>query len=251
MNSSSQGPQDNLSGARVLDSNASNRFTVLVANAKGGCGKTTLATNLASAWAQRGRNVTLLDLDPQQSAGLWAKQRLANGGRLIAPMALPKDRPVTSGTLMSATRNSGDFLVIDSPAGLDGQALDACLRMAQVVLIPVLPSPIDIRAVTRFMQTVMLSPNYRRRPRRLAVIANRARQRTRMYAQLERFLNSLKVPFLTTLRDTQLYVQAVDRGLGVMELEESRAKQDQQDWQSIIEWLEVQKHLIRAMPGFL
>ena len=72
-----------------------------------------------------------------------------------------------------------------------------------------------------------------------------------MYAQLERFLNSLKVPFLTTLRDTQLYVQAVDRGLGVMELEESRAQQDQQDWQSIIEWLEVQKHLIRAMPGFL
>lgn len=241
--------EGSLSSARVVPHPSASRFTVLIANAKGGCGKTTLATNLASAWASTGRPVTLLDLDPQQSAGGWIKQRNDNGAAPIHSLALNKQQGTGLGALTALLRDSQDFLVIDSPAGLDGPMLDACLRLAQVVLVPVLPSPIDTRAVTRFMQSVMLSPSYRRQPRRMAVVANRARERTRMYAQLRLFLNSLKVPFLASLRDTQLYVQAVDQGLGIMELNEQRAEPDQEDWQTIIEWLDIQKHLMRAMPG--
>lgn len=114
--------------------------------------------------------------------------------------------------------------------------------------MPVLPSPIDIRAATRFMQSVMLSPANRRRPKRLAVIANRARERTRMYGKLELFLHSLKIPFLTTLRDTQLYVRAAGDGCGVLDLHEAD-QQDRDAWRTIIEWLEIQRHLTRTLPG--
>ena len=114
----------------------------------------------------------------------------------------------------------------------------------------VLPSPIDIRATTRFLQTVMLAPSYRRRPRRLAVIANRSRTRTRMYESLRQFLASLKIPYLVTLRDTQLYVQAMSNGEGVLDAAVSRHLDDQQHWRRIGEWLEVQRHLIQTMPGF-
>ncbi len=242
--------QEGVSAPRVVADPASGKFAVLVANAKGGCGKTTLSTNLASYYASKGQPVTLLDLDPQQSSTLWLRQRLQQGHRHIQGQTLAIDSHFNAGKLHAIMRDADPMLVIDSPAGLNGAALDAVLRTAQVVLVPVLPSPIDIRAATRFLQAVMLSPAYRRRPRRLAVIANRARERTRMYAQLQSFLNSLKIPFLTTLRDTQLYVQATGMGVGIAEIDASQAEADQEHWRRVVEWIEVQKHLIRAMPGW-
>jgi len=241
---------EGVSAPRVVSTDVSDRFAVLVANAKGGCGKTTLSTNLASYYASQGQAVTLLDLDPQQSSTLWLRQRLQQGHSHIRGQSLAVDARFNAGKLQAVMRDSDPMLVIDSPAGLNGPALDAALRAAQVVLVPVLPSPIDIRAATRFLQAVMLSPAYRRRPRRLAVIANRARERTRMYAQLQTFLNSLKIPFLTTLRDTQLYVQATGLGVGIAEIDDSQARADQEHWRRVVEWIEVQKHLIRALPGW-
>lgn len=240
-----------VSRARVVQDPARNRFVVLVANAKGGCGKTTLSTNLAASYARQAQEVSLLDMDPQQSAWQWLAQRQKGARPAIQGLTVPISRDFNPGRLQGAIRDSRDYLVIDSPAGLEGPALDTLLRAAQVVLVPVLPSPIDIRAATRFLQTVMLSPAYRQRPRRLAVIANRARERTRMYAQLQAFLNTLKIPFLATLRDTQLYVQATGLGIGVSEIDDTVASGDRADWQRIIEWLEVQRHLIRTLPGFV
>jgi chromosome partitioning protein len=242
-------PQDDvLTSARPAADRAGQRFVILLANAKGGCGKTTLSTSLASYYAGRGRDVTLLDLDPQQSASQWCRQRQQGGHDDIRLLSLPLDSRFHAGKLQSSLREAGELLIIDSPAGLDGSALDALLNISRVVLVPVLPSPIDIRAATRFMQAVMLSPANRRRPKRLAVIANRARERTRMYTKLELFLGSLKIPFLATLRDTQLYVRAAGDGCGVLDLHEAD-QQDREAWRTIIEWLEVQRHLSRAIPG--
>ena len=239
-----------VSAARVIPDRARERFVVLVANAKGGCGKTTLSTNLASSYAARGQSVSMLDMDPQQSAHQWLRLRQHSGRDDIHGLCAPIGRDFNPGRLHSAIRDSRDYLVIDSPAGLDGAALDALLRTAQVVLVPVLPSPIDIRAATRFLQAVMLSPAYRRRPRRLAVVANRARERTRTYAQLQAFLRSLKIPFLATLRDTQAYVQATGKGIGITETDTPATAVDREHWQRVMEWLEVQRHLVRALPGF-
>lgn len=242
-------PQDETLGpARTVADRNGQRFVILLANAKGGCGKTTLSTSLASYYASRGRAVTLLDLDPQQSATQWHRQRSEGDKAPIRLITLPVDRHFHAGRLHGPLREADDLLIIDSPAGLDGAALDALLNLARVVLVPVLPSPIDIRAATRFLQSVMLAPANRRRPKRLAVIANRARERTRMYARLELFLNSLKIPFLATLRDTQLYVRAAGDGCGILDLDEAE-QQDRDAWRQVIEWLEIQRHLSRTLPG--
>ncbi|MDX1804691.1 MAG: ParA family protein [Alcanivorax sp.] len=223
------------------------RMVILVANSKGGCGKTTVATNLACYFAALGRPVTLLDLDPQQSSLQWLKLRQHHD---IHPLAWPAGESLSLGRLQQRLEQAGELVIIDSPAGLNPHQLDHLLRLSQVVLVPVLPSPIDIRATTRFMQSLMLTPSYRRRPRRLAVIANRARTRTRMYESLRQFLASLKIPYLVTLRDTQVYVQAMANGEGVMDATVSRHLDDLKHWRIIGEWLEVQRHLIRTMPGF-
>ncbi|PKM22641.1 MAG: ParA family protein [Gammaproteobacteria bacterium HGW-Gammaproteobacteria-14] len=234
--------------ARTVTDRGRQHFVVLVANAKGGCGKTTLSTSLASYYASQGRSVTLLDLDPQQSSSQWWRQRTQQGYPAIDLQTVPLDGHFHAGRLQASLREARDMVIIDSPAGLSGPALDALLNISKVVLVPVLPSPIDIRAATRFLQAVMLSPVSRRRPRRLAVIANRARERTRMYGQLEVFLNSLKIPFLTTLRDTQLYVQASGEGCGILDLPDI-PPQDRDSWRRVMEWLEVQRHLTRTLPG--
>lgn len=225
------------------------RFVVLVANAKGGCGKTTLATNLAAYLAAHGQSVSLLDLDPLQSAESWLRRRQALGRHDIHALSLKLDRHTTYSRLNDVVSQARSYLIIDSPGGLDGPTLDHVLRVSQVVLVPVLPSPIDIRAATRFLQAVMLSPCYRQRPRRLAVIANRTRARTRMYEQLRQFLTSLKIPYLATLRDTQLYMQAAGEGSGIIDMPAQRAAEDVEHWRGIAEWLEVQRHLLRAVPG--
>lgn len=239
-----------ISPPRVLRGASGQRFTILVANAKGGCGKTTLSTNLASRYARRGRPVSLLDLDPQQSAGTWLNLRRQSGLDDIHGLSLPIGGGFSRGKLATTLRTARPCLIIDSPAGLEGEALDALLSVSQVVLVPVLPSPLDIRAATRFLQTLMLTRSYRMRPRRLAVVANRTRQRTVMFSQLERFLASLKIPYLVSLRDTQLYVHAAGEGKGLAELDNERTEAHLAQWQQLEEWLEIQRQLIRSMPGF-
>tara|TARA_A100001391_G_scaffold184201_1_gene151899 strand:- start:49949 stop:50698 length:750 start_codon:yes stop_codon:yes gene_type:complete len=235
------------SSARRVARQDARRLVILIANSKGGCGKTTLATNLAAYFSLSGQDVTLLDLDPQQSATQWV--RLRQDPRVEA-LGWPTDEPVSLGRLQDQLQRARDVVVIDSPAGMDRHTLDHLLRVAQVVLIPVLPSPIDIRATTRFVQNVMLAPSYQRRPRRLAVIANRARTRTRMYEALRQFLASLKIPYLVTLRDTQHYVQSMADGGSMLDPSGQRHLDDQRHWRLIGEWLEVQRHLIRSLPGF-
>lgn len=238
-----------ISASRTVGTRTPDRFTVLVANAKGGCGKTTVSTNLASYYAGRGHRVSLLDLDPQESTRVWLDQRQEGNAANIDAMRLAVDEHFSRSKLMQQVERAHSRLIIDSPAGLSGEALEAVLSVSQVVLVPVLPSPIDIRAATRFLQTLMLTRSHQRRPRRLAVLANRSRERTLMFARLEKFLQSLKIPYLASLRDTQMYVHAADQGKGIMELELPRVDPDLADWNRVVEWLEVQRQLIRTLPG--
>lgn len=237
-----------ISPARVRQVTAGARFVVLVANAKGGCGKTTLATNLASFYAHRGLSVTLLDLDQQQSARTWLNLRHQSGLDDIQPLSLPFQGEPRRADLAATLGEAGPLVIIDTPAGLGAPAMEHLIAVSQVVLVPVLPSPIDIRAATRFLQTLMLTRAYQKRPRRLAVIANRTRERTLMFDQLERFLRKLKIPYLASLRDTQLHSHAASEGKGLAELNQSRARHYSKDWVPIVEWLEIQRQLMRTMP---
>jgi chromosome partitioning protein len=221
--------------ARVVGYTAPIR--VMVANAKGGCGKTTLATNLASYFANQ-HQTALIDYDPQASAMDWLKVRSPYLPNIEGVAAFKKHQPhLSTRTWSLRVAANTSRVVIDTPAGLHGNVLSDMIQHADVLLIPVIPSAIDIRAATSFIRDVMLSRPYRINPRPLAVVANRVRKNTLIYAKLERFLNSLQIPFVTSLRDTQFYVRASEHGLGIVDLEDARER-DGQDWSPLLDWLD-------------
>ena len=203
---------------------------VMVLNAKGGCGKSTLATNIAVFFARDGLEVCIADYDPQRSSLDWLAQR-------------PADLPAVSGVaayedgLRTVPRNT-EILVIDAPARVHGTELNELVRRAETIVVPVLPSSIDMKACSHFMEELLEIGKVSRKQARLAVIANRVREYTLIYEELDQFLSKLKVPYLGCLREAQNYVRAYARGMGVLELPEYLARPDWQQWQPIESWLD-------------
>ena len=132
---------------------------------------------------------------------------------------------------------------MDVPAGIHGKALKQHVKLAQSIIIPVLPSPMDIRATAKFIEELLLVGRVSRDRTRIAVVANRVREYTRIYHTLERFLASLKIPFLTSIRDTQNYIRSAEQGLGIFELQPSLVQHDIEQWQPIITWLASRKSM--------
>lgn len=221
--------------ARVTNYQAPVR--ILIANAKGGCGKTTLATNLASYLVVQGHKTSLVDYDSQGSAMDWLEAREDTMPSIHGVAAFERHNPGAN-TLSWALRVPAGTsrVVIDTPAGIHGNVLSDFIQKADIILIPVVPSAIDIRAATGFIRDVLLSYSYRKNPKPIAVIASRVRKNTLVYAKLEKFLHSLKIPFVSELRDTQGYVRSSEHGLGLVEL--GMEEQDQQHWQALLHWLD-------------
>ena len=128
-------------------------------------------------------------------------------------------------------------LVIDTPAAMPAQDLGTYTRGAHAILVPVLPSAIDIHAVTQLIERLLLVAKVSRRMGRLGVVANRVRENTLIYHTLQAFLKSLKIPFVTTLRDTQNYIRAEERGVGIFEMAPSQVWQDLEQWEPLLRWL--------------
>ncbi|HQU14510.1 MAG: chromosome partitioning protein [Chromatiales bacterium 21-64-14] len=202
--------------------------TILVLNAKGGSGKSIIATNLASYYALDGAHVALVDFDPQEAGLEWLTHRAPTrppiqgvSGR-DGPLATPKDT---------------EYLIMDGPAAVHGGDLAHLVQRASTLIIPVLPSPLDIRAAAHFIQELLLIGRVSRREARVAVVANRVREQTQVFQTLERFLNRLKIPYVTALRESQNYHRAAERGLGIFELAPSLVKTDLAQWQPLLAWL--------------
>lgn len=211
---------------------------IIVTNAKGGCGKTTIATNIASHYALQGKTVRLFDHDSQGSSLAWINRRPAGAAPIVGVDASKNsDHRLTRSWQMRVPPET-DVALIDSPAGTDITELATLFQQNDSVLIPVLPSPIDIHATAHFIKEVLTTGGARKRMIRLAVIANRVRKNTLMYHSLERFLFSLNIPFITSLRDTQVYARAIEEGLGVQEMPGSRNKIDREQWAPVFRWLE-------------
>ena len=211
---------------------------ILVLNSKGGCGKTTIATNIASYYASQGAITALVDHDPQASTMRWLSLRPKEKSEIYGVPAYERPR---SGVTMSWHRRvlpGTDKVVIDAPAGVMGQALQEFVRQVDVVVIPVLPSPIDIHAATRFIEELLLIGKVRSFGVKVGVVANRVKKNTLVYQSLERFLTALNLPFLASLRDTQNYVRASARGVGIFEMWDQRVQQDQVQWRDFIDWLD-------------
>lgn len=213
---------------------------ILIANAKGGCGKTTLATNLASYFSTQNKKTVLIDFDPQGSSSQWLAARPDSQPKIhgVAAYKKPGGQVTRTWQLRSIPIDTS-HIVIDTPAGLHGVMLNDLISEADIILIPITPSPIDIRATTTFIKDVLLSPPFRARKKIIAALANRAKRNTVVYEKLELFLNSLRIPFIATLRDTQYYVRASEYGMGVQDLVKPQPK-DKMEWKELIGWLDTQ-----------
>ncbi|MGE0371281.1 MAG: AAA family ATPase [Gammaproteobacteria bacterium] len=208
--------------------------SILVLNAKGGCGKTTLATNIASFYAAQGQRVTLADFDPQHSSLDWLAAR---------PSVHPPIAGIAADEAGMRVGSNCDCLVMDAPAAVHGRKITNLVKRAQSVLMPVLPSPLDMRAAARFIEELLVAGKVSRRETKVAVVANRVRENTLIYHALERFLKRLDIPLIATLRDTQNYIRAAERGLGIFELAPSLVEPDLQQWKSLTRWLNSKRSL--------
>jgi chromosome partitioning protein len=198
-------------------------------NAKGGCGKSTIATNLASYYAAEGAAVVLADFDPQRSSLDWLERRPSH----VAPIT---GLEAYDGGLKGLPR-SADFVIMDAPARTHGPELTELLKRSETILVPVLPSSIDMQAASKFIDELLGSGKVQRSQAKVGVIANRVRTYTLIFDELDQFLTKQKVPYPAALRDAQNYVRAYARGLGVFELPEYLAWPDWQQWEPLLAWL--------------
>lgn len=233
--------------AAAVATAASGMQKIVVLNPKGGSGKTTIATNLASYFAVEGLRPTLMDMDAQGSSTHWLSKRT-------------KDQPLIHG-IAGFERNTGltrsfatrlpldtQRLVVDTPAAAEPQKLPDLTRNATAVLVPVLPSDIDIHAAAKCISNLLLIAKVRRDEHRIAVIANRVKKQTLIYKSLMKFLEKMQIPVVATLRDSQAYIRSAETGLGVFEMKPNSVREDLEQWLPLVGWL-AQRKALHIEPG--
>jgi len=222
--------------------------TILVINSKGGSGKTTLATNIASYFASINKKTAIMDYDPQGSSLHWLKIR-AKGANAIhaANAAIQKGNQIRS--LQMYVPENTEILLIDAPAGVDGVLLQEMVKKTDFIVIPVAPSTIDIHATADFIKDLLLRGGIRNQKTKIAVVANRVRRTMPVYNPLERFLQVLSLPFLTRLSDSDQYVLAAEQGTGIFEMDETDVAAEREEFEPILNWLNPGADLQTTKPA--
>lgn len=211
--------------------------TYLIVNSKGGTGKTTVSTNVASYYAAKGFKTAIMDYDPQGSSLHWLENRPHSVNPIFASNAAKQKKHLIRSWQMNVPSYI-ERLIIDAPAGVEGLLLQELVKRTDTIIIPVGPSSIDIHATTDFIKDLFLVGKARHRNTRICVVANRVRQQAPLYKPLEKFLNSLKIPFVTKLTDSDNYIEAVEMGLGVFDLDVSVSYRERTELEPLFQWLE-------------
>ena len=210
---------------------------IVVLNPKGGCGKSTLATNIAAHYARQGPTPAIMDYDPQGSTMAWLERRSGDQPQIHGIAAFKKNMQATRSWQLRVP-NETEILIVDSPASLSHDDLRELTRDSTSILVPVLPSSMDIHAASRCIADLLLVAKIDHRDRKLAVVANRTRKHTRSFSKLMRFLDSLGIPIIAVLRDSQNFVHAAEHGLGLCEMQPSRVRPDVEQIDRIVTWLD-------------
>jgi chromosome partitioning protein len=201
---------------------------VVVANPKGGVGKSTLATNIAGYYASRGHAVMLGDTDRQQSSGLWLGLRPA-AARPIVSWEVDRDQ-------IAKPPRGTTHVVLDTPAGLHGKALREVLKAATRMVVPLAPSVFDIFATRAFLD--QLAEHRKASGLQVGIVGMRVDGRTIAAEQLHTFVKSLGLPVLAELRPTQNYVHLAARGLTLFDVAPGRVEKDLEQWAGLCRWLD-------------
>ena len=220
---------------------------IVVLNPKGGSGKTTLAINLAAYFAARGDSTVIIDHDPQGSATRWVRKRKPPQIAIHSIAAFERDSRTTRAWQMRIPDGT-DKVIVDTPAAVDPRALPEFTRDAHKIVVPVLPSDIDIHAASRCIADLLLVAKIKRAENRIGVIANRVRKNTVMFQALMRFLEKLDIPIVATVRDSQNYVRAAEQGVGIHEMKSYLVKEDIGQWETLLAWIEPDRVLMDQPP---
>lgn len=212
---------------------------IVVLNPKGGSGKTTLSTNLASVYALRKPPPTLIDCDPQGFCTRWLEKRPADRPPIYGIEAFERSiNQSSAAACLERIPSDSRVAIFDMPAALSLDQLYTHTHFADSILIPIMPSEIDVHGAALLISELLLDVQLDRRDGKLAIVANRVRTNTRSYQMLRRFLSSLKIPVISALRDSQSYVQAAAEGVGVCEMAPHRVRDDIVSWKAILSWLD-------------
>ena len=209
---------------------------IMVLNAKGGCGKTTIATTLACYFVSNGYSTALMDFDPQQSSNRWLKVRSPEQPRIKAIDGARHQAGVTRSWQLHGGDET-EIVIIDTPAGVTGGKLVDLYHKADSILIPVLPSIIDLQAMELFLGELGRLLKQSQHRKHVGVIANRVRMKGRSYHAIEELMEEVGLPLVSVLRDTQNYSIAMESGLGICELKPGISAKDKKHWDPILEWL--------------
>src|SRR5579862_1948990 len=210
---------------------------IVVLNPKGGSGKTTIAINLAGYFAWRQCRPVLMDFDPQGSSVRWVKKRMPSQPQVRVVAAFEKDARTTRAFQLRVPEDS-THVIVDTPAAVDSKQFPEVTKDADKILVPVLPSDIDIHTCSRTIRDLLLVAKIRREDDRIGVVANRIRRNTLTYQALIRFLQTLGIPIVATIRDSQNYARAAEQGMGVHEMKSYIAREDVEQWEPLVQWLD-------------
>lgn len=211
---------------------------IVVINSKGGCGKTTVATNLASYYAGRGQRTALFDYDPQGSSQRWLQMRARSERGIFGVSAWSAGHGGGTRSWQLRVPAETERIIMDTPAALNLREFGRLVPEADAVLVPVTPSAIDMFSTANFIRDLLLVSSIRVNRARIAIIPNRVKPNTLSLAGLERFLGTLNITVLSQLRDTQKYVAAAEQGLGIHEVRGAQDERDSEAWERIFAWLE-------------
>lgn len=200
---------------------------IVVANPKGGVGKSTLSSNIAGYFARQGHAVMLGDVDRQQSSRLWLRLRAENLPRI-------QSWDITEDHIARPPKGT-THIVLDTPAGLHGPGLDAVMKLADKVVVPLQASVFDIYATQDFLAE--LSRRKRADKTQLAVVGNRIKDHTKATEHLKEFLQTLDIPLLGLLRDTQNYAHLAAHGLSLWDVAPHKVEKDLEQWAPVLNWL--------------
>lgn len=224
-----------------------NARKILVINGKGGCGKTTVATNLAVTYANKGHCVALTDNDPQASSTFWAEQRDPELPQVHVVRAHQRSNFYQTQAFHNRLPSDISRIIVDGSSNTRDRDLELILKNADIILIPLLPSAVDIRAAGQFITQLLAHRAFRVAPRPVGVISNRVQSNTETHAKLLDFLGCLEVPNVATFRDSPAYTQAFESGRGVVDMTESRsARREYAAWNQLTNWIEAQPRHVRT-----
>lgn len=219
---------------------------ILVLNPKGGSGKTTITTNLASYFVSQGDHPLIIDNDPQGSSTRWLKKRTKEQPVIHGIAGFERSHRVTR-TFQMRVPDGCEHVIVDTPAAVLAQDMPELTKNASAIIVPVLPSDIDIHACSKCIADLLLIAKVHRSEDRIGVIANRVKRNTLVYQSLMRFLQTLRIPVIATLRDSQNYVRGAELGIGIHEMKPASVTQDLEDWQTLLTWLKGKENMANGI----